>query len=1228
MKKLLLFLLLIPFASAQTNSSRMLSGVNYVDISSYQFSPLDVTRPTVFRASGTVVATLPAGTNLFFGAGSIFTVIMQGSGTLIINCSGCTIAAGGTVGATLTLTTGQGADIYGDGLNYSANIGAGSGGGGGGSSAWASLISGNNNSGTFSIDTGASLFPINNGLIRSNSFVPSTFTQAAPGTVDFTGCSSQTPALKPFAYAPLANSHFAEWMCMDEAIVSPPASPAGTPEFTFRTWYNGTGIAMPGMKNRFMGIAWYPGLGGVSSAGGTLQTSALGVVTETAGTDTSFSQLLTSYMEMQLDGAPTFTGTAGGEDSAATGRFNFTDNRTGGTAIGKFAALHGIMFLNSATLPVGSCGNGNCWIGVQGSVYDLMGGSRSSAIYEAIRADGSNSGGCTNCGFIGLHSTFPTVRFASINYGLNIDSFGTNSSDFNIVSAGVNSAGTAAGFNALVGPTKLGLQQHAASGFQLDVLGSVRLQAAAGAALLDLFGSTSGHAQIGAAAAAGTPNMMLLPTSTGANGTCLSTDGGSPQQLTWIVCGGGGGGSGITTLNGLTPLIQTFAVNNAGSNVALSINSVTATHTFSAALTGTIPAGNLPTTTPQSCTPTGIPLTCSIIGQVLNLGIGVGSTWGATSLNANVVQSVSAGTNIAATILNQVLSVGLTGAVTVPNGGTGNSSITTNQIFVGTASNTLTAKTLPNGILSFNNSTQTFSAASALTNPMTTDCDLITQSSAVPARIGCPTSPDGVTYVLTSKSTGGVGGIPVWALPGIAGRQISGASDTVVATDRSGWIIYNGSSATAIGLGSAAGFGSNFVFGVGVTGTVGGTGATLTATTSKFQPENTSTFVVYQGDNCSFSSLDNVDYWHRCSPGQIFVGADHITLTRSSLGVTLDGDPNTVTAASNLTANALVLGNGSKAATVLGSLGTTTTVLHGNAAGAPSFGAVALATDISGTLPIANNCPGATGASSSTFLRGDCTWATPAGGGSFNGPGSSVAHDIISFANTSGSLGEDSGVLATQLVTAASAFTSGNLVKAAASNRTTSDSGIAAANVVLATSPGLGIAHFSGSTQSLTSSLIVAADITSATITGTQIASSIALAGSPTTTTQTCGDSSTKLATTAFVMCPISLTAGTSVTLSGPSQYFVCTTTCTITVPVPAAGNQYCVYNDNNINTVITLSAIGSSARYENTARSAYGTAGTGTFISGGAVGDKVCIVGRDSTHYSTISFNGTWTAN
>ncbi len=87
--------------------------------------------------------------------------------------------------------------------------------------------------------------------------------------------------------------------------------------------------------------------------------------------------------------------------------------------------------------------------------------------------------------------------------------------------------------------------------------------------------------------------------------------------------------------------------------------------------------------------------------------------------------------------------------------------------------------------------------------------------------------------------------------------------------------------------------------------------------------------------------------------------------------------PTCVTAAAALTSNRLVLGGGSQASAVLGSLGTTTTLLHGNAAGAPSFAAVALAADVSGTLPVAN---GGTGTASTLvgLMRGNASAMTAA----------------------------------------------------------------------------------------------------------------------------------------------------------------------------------------------------------------------------------------------------------
>jgi hypothetical protein len=99
--------------------------------------------------------------------------------------------------------------------------------------------------------------------------------------------------------------------------------------------------------------------------------------------------------------------------------------------------------------------------------------------------------------------------------------------------------------------------------------------------------------------------------------------------------------------------------------------------------------------------------------------------------------------------------------------------------------------------------------------------------------------------------------------------------------------------------------------------------------------------------------------------------------------------------------------------------------------------------------------------------------------------------------------------------------------------------------------------------------------------------------------------------------------SASSVTLVGPSEFFTCSTTCTITAPTPVAGYQFCIRNDDNVATVITLAAL-SGIQFENTARTSYKTANT-SLVSGGAVTDQVCIVGKDATHYQVFSFTGTW---
>lgn len=90
----------------------------------------------------------------------------------------------------------------------------------------------------------------------------------------------------------------------------------------------------------------------------------------------------------------------------------------------------------------------------------------------------------------------------------------------------------------------------------------------------------------------------------------------------------------------------------------------------------------------------------------------------------------------------------------------------------------------------------------------------------------------------------------------------------------------------------------------------------------------------------------------------------------TSGGIPYYSSSSAITSSAALTANAIVLGGGVGAApAALGSLGTTTTVLHGNAAGAPTYGAVSLTADVSGTLPAGSGGTGIT-----SLASGIATW--------------------------------------------------------------------------------------------------------------------------------------------------------------------------------------------------------------------------------------------------------------
>jgi hypothetical protein len=128
MKKLILLLLCGLCSAQQPNYSRMASGVNAQVGVTYTFVPADITQLVSFTNALPVAVTLPSPSTPGFGSGHVFQAQNNGAGAVTITCSGCTINGQ----PALPLLSGQGAEMWSNGISDYTALSTGAGGGGSG----------------------------------------------------------------------------------------------------------------------------------------------------------------------------------------------------------------------------------------------------------------------------------------------------------------------------------------------------------------------------------------------------------------------------------------------------------------------------------------------------------------------------------------------------------------------------------------------------------------------------------------------------------------------------------------------------------------------------------------------------------------------------------------------------------------------------------------------------------------------------------------------------------------------------------------------------------------------------------------------------------------------------------------------------------------------------------------------------------------------------------------
>jgi hypothetical protein len=212
-------------------------------------------------------------------------------------------------------------------------------------------------------------------------------------------------------------------------------------------------------------------------------------------------------------------------------------------------------------------------------------------------------------------------------------------------------------------------------------------------------------------------------------------------------------------------------------------------------------------------------------------------------------------------------------------------------------------------------------SSSVLINPMTTLGDMIYENITPAAtRLAGPTTPNGISQALTSTSSGSVAQTPVWQLPGIAGRAVTGttSTDTILTTDCApNRVEYVGSVAVATTLPTAATLAvPACVF--KLVNETSGSSTAVTITPTTWTINGGATLVLAQGQS-AFIYIDpnSTTNWQADVYDPPLVAGTNITLSRAAQSLTIaasSGSTLTGTGTTNFTTKwtgTTSIGNGS-----------------------------------------------------------------------------------------------------------------------------------------------------------------------------------------------------------------------------------------------------------------------------------------------------------------------------